>query len=106
MTELDKNKRNNAILAYMGGVNTLRSTHYTADVMSHADFIKLTPEHLRYNMSWDWMIPVWAKVRHQLTPTMIITAISCIDEADLEKLWILISQVCITWCNQNNIKLD
>ena len=106
MEQTEINKRNNAILTFMGGPNTLRSTHLSPDKMSHEDFLKLSPMDLKYRESWDWMIPVWSKVRHQLTPTMIITAIGCIDENELEKLWILLSQVCINWCNQNNIKLE
>ena len=106
MEQAEINKRNSAILAFMGGPNTLRSTHFPPSKMMHEEFLMMGPEDLEYNVSWDWIIPVWSKVRHQLTPTMIITAISCIDEAELEKLWILLSQVCINWCNQNNIKLE
>ena len=103
MEQSEINKRNQAISVYMGGPVTLREAlgRYSD---AEFDFEKLTD--LKFHISWDWLIPVWKKVRHELTPTMIITAISCIDENEIDKLYILLSQVCINWCKSNNIKLE
>lgn len=111
MTTEEINKRNNAILAVMGGpLEMMKIIHYNKDHITE-DYLKsmanaLTAKNLQYNTSWDWMIPAWSKLRHALSPGMIISAISFIDEAELENLWKLLSQVAMTWCKENNINFE
>jgi hypothetical protein len=61
---------------------------------------------LKYHESWDWLIPVWVRVRFKLSPTQIIHAINCIDTGDIRELHMLLSQICINWCKENNINLN
>lgn len=96
-------QRNNAITAYMGGPQYLREKHFK-DLMD-VEFELIGIEDLRFHESWDWLIPVWSKVRFQLSPAMVISAITYIDENRIADLHQLISQVCITWCNEKGIKL-
>jgi hypothetical protein len=108
MTTEEINKRNNAILAVMGGPESLRS-QLSTDMfreMQDDEFVLTGPEDLKYHKSWDWLIPAWSKFRHALSPGMIISAISFIDEAELENLWKLLSQVAMTWCKDNNLKYE
>ncbi len=105
MTQEEINKRNNAILAVMGGPKALKESGLLGNMMDE-EFSLMGPEDLQYNTSWDWLIPAWSKIRHALTPGMIISAISFIDEAELENLWKLLSQVAMTWCKDNNIKFE
>ena len=102
MTE-DLKKRNNAITAFMGGLSYLREKHFQ-DLMD-AEFELIGIEDLKFHSSWDWLIPVWSKVRFELSPGMVISAISFIDENKIEDLHRLLSQVCINWCVIKQIKL-
>lgn len=97
-------QRNNAITAYMGGPKHLRENYFKE--MMDVEFELIGLADLHFHESWDWMIPVWVKIRHDLTPTMVIHAINCIDTGDLEHLHLLISQLCINWCKENKIKID
>lgn len=96
-------QRNNAITAFMGGPGYLREKHFK-DLMD-AEFELIGLEDLRFHESWDWLIPVWSKVRFELSPVMVISAITFIDENRITDLHQLISQVCINWCNEKGIKL-
>jgi len=106
MTQKDINKRNNAIVAFMGGPKYLRETLLPKTKMMDEEFHLMGPEDLKYKDDWNWLMPVWSKVRFQLTPSMVISAISYIDENNIEKLYVILSQVCIGWCINNNIKLE
>jgi hypothetical protein len=95
-------QRNNAIAARMGGPIALR------EALGHhddAEFDFETLEDLRFEGSWDWLIPVWKKVRFDLSPVQVIAAIGYIDDDNIKELYQLLSQVCISWCNTNNLKL-
>jgi hypothetical protein len=95
-------QRNNAIVAFMGGPEALRKAlghHDDAEF----DFTEL--KDLRFHLSWDWMIPVWSKVRYEMTPNMVFAAIQFTDTADLEGMHLLVSNVCINWCKKNGIEL-
>lgn len=93
--------KNNCILAYMGGPDYLRK--FFTETIVDMDMIK--PSDLKFHESWDWMIPVWSKLRHELTPTMILHAINCIDSNSLEPLHEMISNVCMQWCKEHGIKV-
>jgi hypothetical protein len=107
MTTEEINKRNNAILAVMGGpLGMMKILHDGDEKYIKAMASALTVHDLKYHKSWDWLIPAWSKIRHTLSPGMIISAISFIDEAELENLWKLLSQVAMTWCKDNNLKYE
>lgn len=96
-------QRNNAITAYMGGPKYLREKHFS-DLMD-VEFELIGLEDLRFHLSWDWLIPVWSKIRFEMSPVMVISAINHIDEANIEKLFELISNVAIGWCKTKNLNL-
>lgn len=95
MTEEDKNARSLVILTYMGGPGVMMEIlHHDAD----EKYIKamanvLTVYNLKFHESWDWMIPLWSKVRFNLSPGQVISAITCIDENRLKDLFILLSNI-------------
>jgi hypothetical protein len=99
----DLDKRNNAITAFMGGPKYLKEKHFS-DLMDE-EFELIGLEDLRFHKSWDWLIPVWSKVRFKLSPMAVIGAITYIDENKIEDLYELLSNTCINWCKENNIKL-
>lgn len=96
-------QRNNAIAAFMGGPEYLRRQHFS-DLMD-VEFELIGLEDLKFHTSWDWMIPVWSKVRFEMTPTMVFAAIQFTDTADLNGMHQLVSNVCINWCNAKGINL-
>lgn len=97
-------QKNNAIAAFMGGPAYLKEKHFSH--LTDLDFDRLIKlEDLKFHQSWDWLIPVWSKVRYEMTPTMVFAAIQYTDTADIEKLHNLISNVCINWCTKQNINL-
>ena len=96
--------RNNAITAFMGGVAYVKNKHWK-DLMD-VEVRIMGLEDLLFNLSWSWLIPVWAKIRFKLSPVQVINAITAIDEDNINELWLLISQVCIDWCKENNINLE
>lgn len=96
-------QRNNAIAAFMGGPEYLRKQHFPN--LTDEQFNNVGPEHLRFHTSWDWMIPVWTKVRFEMTPTMVLAAIHYTDTADLDGMHQLVSNVCIRWCTKQGINL-
>lgn len=93
-------QKNNAINAYMGGANYVIEKHYPSKKVKELEL-----NDLLYDKSWDWIIPVWKKVRFDMSPMMVIHAITCIDDDVILELHQIISQVCIDWCKNNNIKL-
>jgi hypothetical protein len=96
-------QRNNAIAAYMGGPDYLKEKHF--DHLMDVEFELIGPEDLQFHSSWDWMIPVWKKIRFEMTPVMVIHAISCIDDDAIDPLHELVSQVAIDWCKKHDINL-
>ena len=68
-------ERNNYICTYMGGEEYILNKHFSKKKSK-----SLTLNDLKFHESWDWMIPVWKKIRFDLSPTMVIFAINCIDD--------------------------
>ncbi len=81
---MTKEIRNNAIAVYMSD----------------------TRKNLKYDKSWDWLIPVWSKIRMEMSIATVVNAVSCIDINDIDKFFEIISNTAIIWCNQNKIKLQ
>lgn len=79
---MTKEYRNKAIAVYMGD----------------------TRKNLKYDKSWDWLIPVWSKIRLEMNISTVVNAVSCIDINDIDQFHTIISNTAITWLNQNNIK--
>lgn len=95
--------RNNAITAFMGGPEYLKEKHFAH--YTDKEFNQIGLKDLRFHISWDWLIPVWSKVRFKLSPMAVIGAITYIDENKIEDLYELLSNTCLGWCKENNIKL-
>ena len=100
---MTREQRNNAITAYMGGPKYLREKHFKD--LTDTEFELIGLEDLRFHVSWDWMIPVWSKIRHEMTPSMVIAAINNIDTDNLTEMHLLVSNVAINWCKTKDIKL-
>jgi|LauGreDrversion4_2_1035121.scaffolds.fasta_scaffold00209_26 hypothetical protein len=81
---MTKEIRNNAIAVYMSD----------------------TRKNLKYDKSWDWLIPVWSKIRMEMSIATVVNAVSCIDINDIDKFFEIVSNTAIIWCNQNKIKLQ
>jgi hypothetical protein len=81
---MTKEIRNNAIAVYMSD----------------------TRKNLKYDKSWDWLIPVWSKIRLEMSIATVVNAVSCIDINDIDQFYTIVSNTAIVWCNQNNIKLQ
>jgi len=73
----------------MGGEEYILNKHF-----SNKKSKSLTLNDLKFHESWDWMIPVWKKIRFDLSPTMVIFAINCIDDDNINELHILLSNIC------------
>jgi len=82
-------ERNNYICTYMGGEEYILNKHF-----SNKKSKSLTLNDLKFHESWDWMIPVWKKIRFDLSPTMVIFAINCIDDDNINELYTLLSNIC------------
>ena len=82
-------ERNNYICTYMGGEEYILNKHFSKKKSK-----RLTLNDLKFHESWDWMIPVWKKIRFDLSPTMVIFAINCIDDDNINELHTLLSNIC------------
>ena len=93
-------QRNNAITAYMGGPSSLKALFFTG--MMEDEFHLVGPEDLRFHLSWDWIMPVWKKLRRDLidSPTQgnsIFGLVKAMDEADLKIFHNLVANLCVAW---------
>lgn len=93
-------QRNNAICAYMGGIDYVIEKHYPD---KNRNEVSLSDLH--FHNDWNFMIPVWKRIRFEMTPIMVIHAISCIDDDAIDPLHELVSQVAIDWCKKHDINL-
>jgi hypothetical protein len=101
-------KKNNAIAAYLGGPQALKALFLSG--LTNEEFYIMSAEDLMFHRSWDWMMPLWKKVRIDLSSredqvAMFYAMSKALDDVDLEKLHNLVSVYCINWCNQKQIKL-
>lgn len=80
---MTKEIRNNAIAVYMSD----------------------TRKNLKYDKSWDWLIPVWSKIRLEMSIATVVNAVSCIDINDIDQFYTIVSNTAIVWCKENNVKL-
>ncbi len=60
-----------------------------------------TRKNLKYDKSWDWLIPVWSKIRLEMNISTVVNAVSCIDMNDIDQFYTIISNTAITWFNHN-----
>jgi hypothetical protein len=104
MTTEDLHKRLNAVCAYMGGPQYLYEKYFSD--MEQAAFEKVIGlDDLKFHESWDWLIPVWSKLRYELNPMAVISAIGYIDEDRINDLFMLLSDNAIAWCKGKGIEL-
>lgn len=97
-------QQNNAIAAYMGGPKYLKDKHFKE--MPVDEFLLVTPEDLRFHESWDWMIPVWSKIRHEIgSIEAVMSCISYIDTDNLADFHAVISNVAVEWCKKQKFLL-
>lgn len=103
MNKEELGKRLNAITAYMGGPKYLKEKHFSH--LMDEEFQLIGLDDLRFHESWDWIIPVWSKLKFRLGPMTIISSITCIDEDRIDELFMILSDNAIVWCKEQNIKL-
>jgi len=101
-----KLEKNNALVAFMGGPTFLKEVIKNREGETLLD----GPEGLLFHESWDWMMPVWKKVRIELIDTpsrsSVLFALSqAIDDANLKTFYDMISVYCIDWCIRKQIKI-
>lgn len=104
----DIQTKNNAITSYLGGPAVLKSLFFNG--LTDEEFYFVSPEDLHFHLSWDWMMPLWKKLRLDISSredqvAMFYAMNKALDEVDLEKLHNLVSIYCINWCKQKQIKL-
>jgi len=104
--ELSLPQQNNAIVAYMGGPSFLRSILRGGE----DEILLMGPEDCQFNSSWDWMMPVWKKLRKDLMATqsdgaMLFALSRALDEVDLEAFYRIVVNYCVEWCKRKQIKL-
>lgn len=105
--ELSLPQQNNAICAYLGGPSTLKQFYKGA---MEEELLVMGPEDLQFHTSWDWMMPVWKKLRKELLATqsdgsMLFALSKVLDEVDLEAFHKIVANYCIGWCKRKQIKL-
>lgn len=99
-------QRNNAIVAFMGGPTFLKQV-----IVGREEEILITsPEDLEFHTNWNWIMPVWKKLRRDLidSPTQgnsIFGLVKAMDEADLKTFHNLVANLCVAWCIRKQIKL-
>jgi len=103
MEKAELGKRLNAITAYMGGPKYLKEKHFSH--LMDVEFQLIGLDDLRFHESWDWLVPVWSKLRFELGPQTIISAITCIDENRIMDLFMILSGTAMTWCQKQGIQL-
>lgn len=96
---------NNAITAFMGGPSFLKQV-----IIGREEEILATgPEDLEFHTNWNWIMPVWKKLRRELSEgqpsTLIFTLSNALDHADLTAFHKLVGDYCIGWCKRKQIKL-
>lgn len=106
MNEIEK--KNNAITAYIGGPSVLKPLFFKG--LIDEEFHLMGPEDLKFHLSWDWIMPVWKKLKLDVSSredqlAMYFAMSKALDDVDLEKLHNLVSVYCINWCKQKQIKL-
>ena len=104
--ELSLPQQNNAIVAYMGGPSFLRSILRGGD----EEILLMGPEDLEFQNSWDWMMPVWKKLRKDLMASesdgaMLFALSRALDEVDLATFHRIVVTYCVQWCKRKQINL-
>lgn len=105
--ELSLAQQNNAICAYLGGPSSIK--HLFKGMMEE-EFHLMGPEDLQFHQSWDWLMPVWKKLRRDLISTqadgaMLFALSKALDEVEMESFHTIAANYCVQWCKQKNIKL-
>lgn len=105
--ELSLPQQNNAICAFLGGPSTLKQFYRGA---REEELLAVGPEDLMFHLSWDWLMPVWKKLRKELMYTdsgssTLFALSKAIDDADIEVFHKIITNYCVDWCRRKQIKL-
>jgi hypothetical protein len=108
--ELSLPQQNNAIAAFMGGPASLKALFFKNWTMMEEELHLLGPEDLMFHTSWDWLMPVWKKLRKELLSTqdngsMLFALSKALDDVDIEAFHRLVAVYCVGWCNRKQIKL-
>jgi hypothetical protein len=90
----------------MGGPSFLRSILRGGD----EEILLMGPEDLEFQNSWDWMMPVWKKLRKDLMASesdgaMLFALSRALDEVDLATFHRIVVSYCVQWCARKQIKL-
>jgi hypothetical protein len=105
--ELSLAQQNNAITAFMGGPSSLRPLF---SGMMDEEFHLIGPEDLRFHLSWDWMMPVWKKLRKELMATqadgsMLFALSKALDDVDIDAFHRITATYCVEWCKRKKLTL-
>lgn len=100
-------QKNNAITAFLGGPSALRP--FFSGLMDE-EFHLMGPEDLRFHLSWDWMMPVWKKLRKELMATqadgsMLFALSKALDDVDIAAFHRITATYCVEWCKRKKIEL-
>lgn len=98
-------QKNQAIATYMGGPIFLKQV-----IIGREEEILLTgPEDLEFHNNWNWLIPVWKKLRKEFLDIddkiSIISLDSALNYDDIKTFYDIVSNYCLKWCIRKNIKL-
>lgn len=94
---------NNAITLYMGGPTFLKQL-----IIGREEEILITgPEDLEFHINWNWIMPVWKKVRKDLIDSngsLLFTLDQALHDVNLSAFHKLIGNYCTSWCIRKQIK--
>ncbi len=98
-------QRNNAIVAFMGGPSFLKQV-----IIGREEEILATgPEDLEFHTNWNWIMPVWKKLRIELVDwneyALVLSLNTALGKADIKRFHDLASHYCLEWCTKKQIKL-
>lgn len=101
-------EKNNAITAYMGGPRFIKENFMRG--LMEEEFSLMGPEDLKFHLSWDWIMPVWKKLRLDLMSTadqasLLFALSKALDDVNLEAFHKLVSLHCTHWCERKQIKI-
>ena len=96
---------NKAIVAYMGGPIFLKQV-----IVGREEEILITgPEDLEFHTNWNWLIPVWKKLRIELVDwnelALALSLNTALGKADIKRFHDLAANYCLEWCIKKQIKL-
>lgn len=96
--------RNRIIAEFMGATyngSGVQFTHPPIDLHGNRKTIYHLDDVI-YDISWDWLMPVWRKIKADLSDNDVLymSTLTAIADVDIEKAFTLLSEA-VQWYNQN-----